>query len=173
MKRILVIAGTLLLAACGHDTRTTASLGTLVVPNQAPWLILAPGPDTLDVKGLEQSVKLQPDPPLATALEAQLRAAVQPDYFTNLTIGCNDLKAQLRGGSEDAPASVELTLALHCTINASGYLSTHDYESSSTTTVPVGSDADVYARALAVLLHDGAGRIAAKLVPDVRASRPK
>jgi hypothetical protein len=170
MKRILAVAGTLLLAACGHDTRTTAALGTLVVPNQAPWLILAPGPDKLDVKGLEQSVQLQPDPPLATALEAQLRAAVQPDYFTNLTIGCNDLKAQMRGGSEDAPDRVDLELALHCTINARGYVSQHDYESSSSTTVPTGSDADAYARALAVLLRDGAGRIATQLKPDVRSS---
>ena len=173
MKHILAVAGTVLLAACSHDVRTPVALDTLVVPNQAPWLILGAGPEQVEVKGLDQSVKLLPEPPLAKALEAQLRAAVQKDYFTNLTIACDGPKVELRGGDEDAPDAVRLGLSLHCTINARGYVSTHDYQASASTSVPAGSDGAAYARALVMLLRDGAGQIAAKLGPDVRDSRPK
>lgn len=173
MKRILAAVGTMLLAACSHDVRTPVALDTLVVPTQAPWLILGAGPEQLEVKGLDQSVKLQPEPPLAKALEAQLRAAVQKDYFTNLTIACDGPKVGLRGGDEDAPDAVRLELSLHCTINARGYVSSHDYQASATTSVPAGSDGSAYARALVILLRDGAGQIAAKLEPDVRNSLPR
>lgn len=173
MKRILVAAGVSLLAACSHDVRTPVALDTLVVPNQAPWLILGDGPEQFEVKGLDQSVKLKPEPPLAKALEAQLRAAVQKDYFTNLTIACDGPKAALRGGDEGAPDAVWLELSLHCVINARGYVSGHDYRATSTTKVPVGSDNAAYARALVTLLRDGAAQIAARLEPDVRNSLPK
>lgn len=173
MKRTLTVAAVLALAACSHDVRTPVALDTLVVPNQAPWLILGTGPEQLEVKGLAQSVKLQPEPPLAKALEAQLRAAVQKDYFTNLTIACDGPKAQLRGGDEDAPDAVRLELSLRCTINARGYVSSHDYRATATTSVPTGSDGAAYARALVTLLRDGAGQIAAHLEPDVRNSLPR
>ena len=173
MKRILTAATMLALAACSHDVRTPVALDTLVVPNQAPWLILGDGPPRMEVKGVDPTVVLVPSPPLATALEAQLRAAVQKDYFTNLTIACDGPKAELRGGDKDAPDAVQLTLALHCTINARGYVSSHDYRARASTRVPAGADQTAYARALVALLHDGAAQIAARLEPDVRHSLPR
>jgi hypothetical protein len=173
MKRIaLAIAGTFLLSACGHDTRTPVALGTLVVPNQAPWLILAPGPEEVELRGLDSKLKFLPDPPLATALEAQLRAGVQQDYFPNLTIACDDIKAEMKVNADDAPDTVVLELSLRCTINASGYVSTHQYAVAPTTKVAAGSAEADYAKALGVLLRDGAGQVAVKLASDVHASRP-
>jgi hypothetical protein len=171
MKRTLAIAGTLLLAACGHDTRTPVALGTLVVPNQAPWLILTPGPEEVELRGLDSKLKFLPDPPLATALEAQLRAGVQQDYFPNLTIACDDIKAEMKVNADDAPDTVVLELSLRCTINASGYVSTHEYAVAPTTAVPAGSAEAAYGKALGVLLRDAAGQVGAKLDADVRASR--
>lgn len=171
MKRILAIAGTLLLAACGHDTRTPVALGTLVVPNQAPWLILGAGPEQVELKGLDDTLKFRPDPPLARALEAQLRAGVQAEYFPNLTIACQDTAAEMRVDTDEAPDTVRLDLSLSCTINASGYVSKHDYAAAPTTAVRSGSGADAYARALGLLLKDGSAQIAAKLAADVRGSR--
>lgn len=173
MKRIaLAIAGTLLLSACGHDTRTPVALGTLVVPNQAPWLILAPGPEQVELRGLDSTLKFLPDPPLAKALEAQLRAGVQQDYFTNLTIACDDIKAGMKVNADDAPDTVVLELSLRCTINARGRVSAHEYEVAPTTRVAAGSSEAAYASALGVLLRDGAGKIATQLSSDVRASLP-
>lgn len=172
MKRTLAIAGTILLAACGHDTRTPVALGTLVVPNQAPWLILAPGPEQVEVRGLDETIKLLPAPPVATAVEAQLRAVVQKDYFTNLTIACDNLTADMRVDQDEAPDTVKLELALRCTINARGMIQSHEYSASATTTVTAGSDDAAYGKALGVLLRDGAGQMAGKLAADVRASRP-
>lgn len=172
MKRIPAIAGTLLLAACGHDTRTPVALGTLVVPNQAPWLILEPGPEQVELKGLDDTLKFVPDPPLARAVEAQLRAGVQAEYLPNLTIACQDTAAQMRVDTDEAPDTVRLDLSLDCTINASGYVSRHAYRVAPTTIVPAGSGADAYARALGTLVKDGSTQIAAKLAADVRASGP-
>ncbi len=173
MKRVaLAIAGTLLLSACGHDTRTPVALGTLVVPNQAPWLILAPGPEQVELRGLDSTLKFLPDPPLAKALEAQLRVGVQQDYFTNLTIACNDIKAAMKVNTDDAPDTVVLELSLRCTINARGLVSVHRYEVTPTTRVPAGSSEASYASALGTLLRDGAGQVASRLAADVRASRP-
>lgn len=171
MKRTLAIAGTLLLAACGHDTRTPVALGTLVVPNQAPWLIFAPGPEEVEVRGLDETIKLLPAPPMATAVEAQLRAVVQKEYFTNLTIACNDLKAEMRVDQDEAPDTVKLDMALSCTINARGLVQAHEYSATATTPVAAGSNDAAYGRALGVLLRDGSGQVANKLTADVRASR--
>jgi hypothetical protein len=173
MKRIaLAIAGTVLLSACGHDTRTPVALGTLVVPNQAPWLILSPGPEQVELRGLDDTLKFLPDPPLAKALEAQLRAGVQQDYFANLTIACDDIKAGMKVDTDEAPDTVLLDLSLRCTINAAGRVSSHAYAVSPTTPVPAGSSEATYAQALGVLLRKGAGQIATQLSTDVRASRP-
>ncbi|HET6431292.1 hypothetical protein [Dyella sp.] len=171
MKRILAMAGTVLLAACGHDVRTPAPLGALVVPNQAPWLILATGPEEVLVRGLDDTIKLSPEPSVATAVEAQLRAGVQPDYFTNLTIACDDLKTQMNVDTDEAPDTPKLDLSLRCTVNARGLIVAHEYSATSTATVAAGSNDAAYGRALGVLLKDAADQIAGKLAADVRVSR--
>lgn len=148
-------------------------LDTLVVPNQAPWLILASGPEQVELRGLDETLKFLPDPPLAKALEAQLRAGVQQEYFVNLTIACDGIKAQMKVNSDDAPDTVAMDLSLRCTINARGLVSSHTYAVTPTTTVPAGSSEATYAGSLRVLLHDGATQIAGKLAADVHASRPR
>jgi hypothetical protein len=173
MKRILAMAGTLLLlAACGENVRTTAPLATLVVPNQAPWLNLDEGPQTIELRGLDDKLTFTPDPPLARALEAQLRAAVQGEYFPNLTIACQGTRGEMSVDTDEAPDQAVLSLSLTCLINASGAISRHEYSAAASARVPAGSDGNVYAHALAGLLKDGAAKIGGQLAADVRASRP-
>lgn len=173
MKRLLALAGTLMLCACGgQDTRTPVSLSTLVVPNHAPWLILAPGPEDVGVRGLDQKVRILPDPPMAKALEAQLRAAVQQDYFTNLTIACERLQAEMRVDQDAAPDTLTLDLSLRCTFNARGAISRHDYSARPDATVKAGSSDAAYAAAFAVLLRQAGAQIAAHMSDDIRAARP-
>lgn len=173
MKRMLALAGTLLLCACGgQDTRTPVSLGTLVVPNNAPWLILAPGPEEVDVRGLDQKVRVVPDPNMAKALEAQLRAAVQKDYFTNLTIACERLEADMRVDQDNAPDTLGLSLSLHCTFNARGAVSQHDYSAQPTAAVKAGSSDAAYASAFATLLKQAGAQISSHMSDDIKAARP-
>jgi hypothetical protein len=125
----------------------------------------------VEVRGLDETLKLQPTPSVATAVEAQLRAVVQKDYFSNLTIACNGLKAEMRVDQDEAPDTVKLDLALSCTINARGLVEAHEYNATATTPVAAGSGDAAYGRALAALLRDGSGQVANKLATDVRASR--
>lgn len=173
MKRLLALAGTLLLCACGgQETRTPVSLGTLMVPNNAPWLILAPGPDVIEIRGLEDKIRVQPDPSLTKALEAQLRAAVEKDYSTNLTIGCERLQADMKVNQDDAPDQLSLNISLHCTINARGFVSQHDYSAAPSATVKAGSSDTVYAAAFSTLLQQAGAQISANLSDDIKASHP-
>jgi hypothetical protein len=171
MKRILVIAGAMLLGACGHreDTRTPAALGTLMLPSSAPWLIVAPGPTTLKVRGLDPSVELAPTPPVASALEAQLRSVVQAAYLPNLTIACESPDVQMRVNADAAPDAATLELAVHCSVNAAGFVSSRSYRATPSVSVKAGSDAPAYASALAALLHAAGQTVGAQLATDVRA----
>lgn len=172
MKRMLALAGTLLLCACGTpEVRTPVPLGTLIVPNHAPWLILAPGPDVVEVRGLDEKVRLQPDPSVARALEAQLRAGVEADYSTNLTIGCDNLQTDMRVDADEAPGTVALDVSLHCTINARGRVSQQNYRAAPTATVKAGAGDAAYAAVLPILLRQAGTQMASSLGQDMRADR--
>ena len=172
MKRIVLAVGaTMLLAACSHDVRLAVPLGGMVVPGTAPWLQVAPGPEQVEVKGLEQKLVLTPAPALADALQSALGKALQPDYFTDLTASCDSLDAGMKVDQDDAPGKVALDLSLRCTINARGFISHGSYSARPTTAVAANADSDAYARALPVLLDDAAKSIAGRLQADILASK--
>ena len=174
-KKCLVVAAALALGACGHrdETRVPAPLGSLVVPTSAPWLLVEAGPESLLIRGLDDRIELLPQPPLSTALEAQLRKAVQADYFNNLTIACNQVDAGLKASGDDTPDTLTLNLSVHCITNARGLVTDRIYSAAPTARVAAGSAAADYAGAFATLLQQGSQNIGVQLDADVKAAAAK
>jgi hypothetical protein len=172
MKRMLVAGGiAMLLAACGgQDTRTPVVLGQLVVPASAPWLTVEQSSFDLPVRGLDQSLVLNPSPSVTAVLQSQLRHALQSDYFTDLVVGCDGVKADMRVDQDATPNSVGLELSTHCTINARGFVYKHDYRVQPSMPVPADGD---YRGALTSLLGTGSKDLADQLTTDVAASKAK
>lgn len=174
MKRVWATgAAALLLAACGgKDTRTPVALDHLVGPTSAPWFTVEQSTFDVPVRGADESVVLNPQPPIPEVLQAQLREALQPAYFTDLIVGCSRVKLEMRvdNGDDDdnAPSKVGLDLSLQCRIDARGFITTHDYRVHPDMPVPAGAD---YKKALVTLLDAGARDIAGRLTNDVEASR--
>jgi hypothetical protein len=165
-----VAAGALLLAACGgsQQTRQPVALGSLVMPSSAPWLQVDQQDKDVEVRGLDQSLTLVPAPPVSEVLQARLRHALQPDYFTDLVVHCEQVFTEMRADTEATPANATLELGTRCTINARGLISSRAYRAQPTLPVPANGD---YAKVLASLLADGADDIAAQLRANVQASR--
>lgn len=163
-----VVGAALLLAACGgsQETRVPVDLGSLVTPASAPWLQVDEQSRDVAVRGLDESVTLTPAPPVSEVLQARLRHALEPVYFTDLVVHCEQVSAEMRVDSEAAPASITLELGTHCTINARGLRSDATYRASPS--MPARGD---YAKALASLLATGADDIAAQLRADVVATQ--
>lgn len=168
-KFVWVVGGALLLAACGgaQDTRVPVALGSLVTPTSAPWLQVEQGAQDVEVRGLDDSLTLKPTPPVSEVLQARLRQALAPDYFTDLVVHCEQVFAEMRVDPEATPASVTLELGTHCTINARGLGPDRTYHVSPSMPAPAGGD---YAKALAALLAKGADDIAGQLRADVQAA---
>jgi len=172
MKRIALAAGAaLVLAGCSHDVRVAAPLGSLVAPNTAPWLQVASGPDQVEVKGLDQKLLLVPSPALAKAVQSALGRALQPDYFTDLTLACGSLDARMKVDRDNAPGKVTMDLSLHCTINARGFVSQSSYQAEPSTDVAANADSTAYGRALPVLVSAAATDVAGRLQADIAASK--
>src|SRR3569623_2603496 len=97
-----VIGSALLVAACGgsQDTRVPVALGSLVTPASAPWLQVEQEPQDVEVRGLEDSLTLNPTPPVSEVLQARLRQVLQPAYFTVLVVHCEQVFAEMRVDSE-------------------------------------------------------------------------
>ena len=170
MKKFVWVAGSaLLLAACGgsQDTRVPVALGSLVTPASAPWLQVEQEPQDVEVRGLDDALTLKPTPPVSEVLQARLRRALEPAYFTDLVVHCEQVFAEMRVDTEATPANVTLELGTHCAINARGLGSDKTYHVSPSMPSPAGGD---YARALASLLATGADDIAGQLRADVEAT---
>jgi hypothetical protein len=172
MKRIaLAVGATLLLGACSHDVRLAVPLGNMVAPGTAPWLQVAPGPEQVEVKGLEQKLVLTPAPALATALQSALGKSLQSDYFTDLTVSCDSLDAGMKVDQDDAPGKVAMELSLRCTINERGFVSHGDYSAKPVTDVAANAGSGAYAKALPVLLEAAAKDMAGHLHADIASNK--
>ncbi|NUO73559.1 MAG: hypothetical protein HOQ10_12700 [Frateuria sp.] len=163
-----VAASALLLAACGgsQEVRVPVALQSLMMPSSAPWLQVDQQAGDVQVRGLEQSVTLTPAPPVSEVLQARLRHAVQPAYFTDLVVHCEQVSTEMRVDADATPPSVTLELGTRCTINARGFVSSHAYHVQPSLPAPANGD---YAKAFAALLVTGADDIAGQLRADVQA----
>lgn len=170
MKRFyLAAAAALLLCACGGQTvHTPAPIGELVKPGLSPWLTVTGGEDKLEVRGLDHKLVLEPTPDVAMAVQSQLGAQLQANYFQDLVVTCSSLKTTLRADSDNTPASLDMDLGLHCGIWARGFDVSHDYKARVSTAMGAAAGDQSYAQALPKLLADGADQIAVQLRTDLR-----
>jgi hypothetical protein len=164
-----VVGGAMLLAACGgsKDTRVPVALGSLVVPASAPWLQVDQQAQDVEVRGLDHSLALTPSPPVSEVLQARLRHALEPAYFTDLVVQCEQVFAEMRVDTDATPSSATLELGTHCTIHARGLGSDKTYRASPSMPAPANGD---YAKALASLLATGSDDIARQLRAQVEAT---
>ncbi|HEV2539762.1 MAG TPA: hypothetical protein VGU03_08640 [Frateuria sp.] len=170
MKKFAWVAGSaMLLAACGgsQDVRVPVALENLVLPSSAPWLQVDQQAKEVEVRGLDQSITLIPAPPVSEVLQARLRHALQPVYFTDLVVHCEQVFTEMRVDTDATPSKVTLELSTRCTVNARGLVSSHAYHVQPSLPAPAGGD---YAKVFASLLATGADDIAAQLRADVQAS---
>ena len=170
MNKFVWVAGAaLLLSACGgsQDTRVPVALGSLVTPTSAPWLQVEQQSQDVEVRGLDESVTLNPTPPVSEVLQGRLRHELQPIYFTDLVIHCEQVSAEMRVDTDATPPTAALELGTHCTINARGLSSSHDYHVSPSMPAPAAGG---YGKALASLLATGSDDIARQLRADVQAT---
>lgn len=168
-KFVGVAVATLLLAACGgsQDTRVPVALGSLVTPASAPWLQVEQKSQDVEVRGLDESLTLNPAPSVAEVLQARLRHALQPIYFSDLVIQCDQVSAEVRVDTDATPPKATLELGTHCAINARGLYSSHDYHVSPSMPAPAAGG---YDKAFAALLASGSDDIAQQLRADVQAT---
>lgn len=168
-KSVWMLAAALSLSACGSQpARVPVALGELVTPASAPWLHVDQTARNVAVRGLDDEVMLEPSPSVPEVVQSRLRHALEPVYFTDLVVECGEVASEMRVDSEATPASVTLELVMHCTINARGRISAHDYHVQPSMRAPAGG---AYAKALQALLPTGADEIAGRLRSDVQASR--
>jgi hypothetical protein len=125
----MAAAAVLMLSACGGKTMIESDMTRMVSASPAsPWLTVENKNDTvLNVGGLPTSGKVQVSPDIASAVEAQLRTSLQPKYFTDLIIGCRDLKVGAAVTS-DEPAMANLDLQVSCRIVARGKVVAKGYK---------------------------------------------
>jgi hypothetical protein len=169
MKRLLVLGTAALLGACGGQVvHAPVPLGDLVKPGTAPWLTVAGGTDKLEVRGLDHKLVLEPSPDLAAAVQSQLGAQLQPNYFADLVVTCSSLTTALHVDEKKAPGDMAMDLALHCSIWAHGFDANHDYKTQVAATVANAPGDDGYAQALPKLLADGTGDIGSQLRGDLQ-----
>ena len=168
-KFVWVVGGAMLLAACGgsQETRVPVALGSLVTPASAPWLQVDTQEQDVQVRGLDEPVTLTPMPSVSEVLQARLRHGLEPAYFTDLVVQCEQVFAEMRVDTEATPASITLELGTHCTINARGRGSNATYHVSPSMPAPARAD---YAKALTSLLATGADDIARQLRANVEAT---
>jgi len=169
MKRLLVIGAAALLSACGGQVvHAPAPIGDLVKPGTPPWLTVTGGEDKLEVRGLDHKLLLEPAPELATAVQSQLGTQVLHSYFQGLVVTCSSLAATLHVDEKKAPGELQLEMSLHCGIWARGFDADHDYTVHVSAAVSDGDGDQGYARALPVLLANGANDVAAQLRSDLQ-----
>lgn len=169
MKRLLVIGAVALLSACGGQVvHAPVSVGDLVRPGTAPWLSIAASADKLEVRGLDHKLILDPSPDVSVALQSQLGAQLQPDYFQDLVVTCTSLATALRVDPDKSPDQLALDLGVHCQIWARGFDSNHDYKVKVSAAVASGSGDQGYAQALPTLLADSAHDLAGQLRSDLQ-----
>jgi hypothetical protein len=165
-----VVGGAMLLAACGgaQDVRAPVALDSLVTPISAPWLQVDQQAQDVEVRGLDHSVTLTPQPSVSAVLQSRLRQSLQPNYFTDLIVGCEQVFAEMRVDADATPNNITLELGTHCTINARGRISSRTYHVQPSMPVPAHRD---YAKALSTLLATGTEDIAGQLRADINAGR--
>jgi hypothetical protein len=171
MKRLVVLGTAVLLSACGGEVvHAPAPLGDLVKPGTAPWLTVAGGADKLEVRGLDHKLILEPSPAVAAAVQSQLGAQLQPDYFPDLVVTCTSLDTELHVNEKKAPGELGLDMTVQCSVWSRGFDTNHNYKAAVSAAVGAGGSDPGYAQTLPTLLADGANEIAAQLRADLQKS---
>ncbi|MBB3228331.1 hypothetical protein FHW69_002966 [Luteibacter sp. Sphag1AF] len=122
MNRVLAVAAIAVLSGCGAaNDKVPVRLDTIVAAGPAsPWLTVEPAGNIVPVTGLSGTVKVEPSPALTAGVEAQLRKALQPKYYTDLIVGCRGVEAAVVVDREAVPATATMDLQATCRVTSRG-----------------------------------------------------
>lgn len=171
LKNVMAAAMALALTACGGKTMIESDMSHLVAASPAsPWLTVEHrGDAVLTVTGLDEKHKVQVTPDIASVVEARLRTALQPDYFTDLIINCRDLEVGVAAKTDaDTPPALGLEMTVDCRIVARGLVATKRYRL--TPSQPVDPATPHLDTAVAKLLDTASTELAGRLWSDVLAT---
>jgi hypothetical protein len=171
MKCAAAMAAVTMLSACGGKTMIESDMSRIVAASPAsPWLTLEnKGDHVVSVSGLPASAKVQVSPDIASAVEAELRTALQPKYFTDLIIGCRGLQQTTSVRSPDGEPSVAtMDVQVNCRIVARGIVVAKAYHL--VQTAPVQADAPRLETLVPKLISGVSAQLADQLWADVVAT---
>ena len=148
-----------------------APIGSVVQAGAAPWITVTPGPEKVDVHGLDHKLGLEPTPNIADALKTQLGVQLKSDYFSYLTVTCSQLSARINVDADKSPNVAGMDMSLQCLIFARGFTSTHNYSVSPSVAIDAAGGDAAFQQALPALLAASAKDIADKLRNDIKHTR--
>lgn len=173
IKQVLTVAAVLALSGCGGKAVIESDMSRVVDASPAsPWLTVEGKTGSiLTVKGLDEKAKVQVSPDIASVVQAQVRTALQPRYFTDLIVNCRDLEVLVSAKADDetAPAAANLDLAVTCRIVARGPVVSKTYRLRQT--APFNPAAPRFDVLVPKLIEAASGELAEKLWADVPARR--
>jgi len=129
IKCVLAATVALVLSGCGGKTMIQSDMSRMVSASPAsPWLTVDNrGETVVTVTGLDSSAKVQVTPDIASAVQARLRTALQPNYITDLIIHCRGLEIAVSVAKDAEPPAANLEMSASCRIVARGLVSSKGY----------------------------------------------
>jgi hypothetical protein len=170
-KYAVVATAVMMLSACGGKTMIESDMSRTVAASPAsPWLTLEnKGDHVVSVSGLPTSAKVDVSPDIASAVEAGLRTALQPKYFTDLIIGCRGLQTTTSVRTPDGEPSVAtMEMVVNCRIVARGVIVSKGYRVSQG--APVQPDAPHLDTLVPKLISGATAQLADQVWADVVAT---
>lgn len=170
-KYAMTATAVMMLSACGGKTMIESDMSRAVAASPAsPWLTVEnKGDHVVAVSGLPTSAKVQVTPDIPSAVEAGLRTALQPKYFTDLIIGCRGLQQTTSVRSPDGEPSVAtMDMVVNCRIVARGVIVSKSYRVSQG--APVQPDAPHLDTLVPKLISGATAQLADQVWADVVAT---
>ncbi len=175
IKKVGAALAVAMLSGCGGKTMMVSDMSGMVAASPAsPWLtVQGAGQTVVTLTGLDTKTKVQVAPDLDAVVQAQVRSALQPKYFTDLIINCRSLEVGVAAKTDDdaATTNANLDLSVSCRIVARGLVVSKGYRVRQSS--PIDPAAPHFDTLMPVLIRGASNQLADQLWTDVVATGVK
>ena len=175
MRKVGAALAVVMLSGCGGKTMIESDMSGAVAASPAsPWLtVQGAGQTVVTVTGLDAKTKVQVTPDLDAVVQAHVRSALQPKYFTDLIINCRGLEVVVTAKTEDdsAVTDANLDLSASCRIVARGIVVSKGYRVHQSS--PIDPPAPHFDTVLPALIRGASNQLADQLWADTVATGVK